>query len=255
MQKIMTQALFHLSQGTSTRLVQGADEGSSPLSWIPPSLETPAISEDEQLALLIDKMVGHDEKALSRLYEVTLSRVFGLTLRIVRSRTLAEEVVEETYFQAWRQAVRFDPRKGKAITWLLNMARSRAIDAIRKEEKFEHGELQRDELEGLVVQSGILADELLDIARNSQRIREALLALGAQPRQLVALAFFRGLSHEEISQHMMLPLGTVKTQIRRALASLKVTLSDLAPQGFDGQAHSSTSLSMQNFGSQTMSPE
>lgn len=192
-------------------------------------------SDDIQLGLWIEQMVGQNEAALSKLYEATFSRVFGLILRIVRNRSLAEEVVEETYFQAWRQAVRFDPSKGKAITWLLNIARSRAIDMLRKELKFEHSDLEAEESAGTVFEYSAVGDELVDLARSNHRIREALLALGAQSRQLVALAFFKGFSHEEISNHMTLPLGTVKTQIRRALASLKVLLNDLGPEAQDSQ--------------------
>jgi RNA polymerase sigma factor (sigma-70 family) len=197
--------------------------------------ETCHAVDDGQLAHWIELMVAQDERALSDLYEATLARVFGLTLRIVRSHALAEEVVEETYFQAWRQAIRFDPHKGNVLTWLLNMARSRAIDAMRKEERFAHQELRTEEAEGESGHTSVLADDLLEIAWNNQRIRDALLTLGAQPRQLLALAFFKGLSHEEISHHMALPLGTVKTQIRRALASLKVSLRDLAPEAFGAQ--------------------
>jgi RNA polymerase sigma factor (sigma-70 family) len=197
--------------------------------------ESRSHADDLQLAVLIEQMVAQNEGALSKLYEATLPRVFGLVLRIVRNRSLAEEVVEETYFQAWRQSVRYDPTRGRAITWLLNIARSRAIDALRKEDKFEHFDLETEGVDSSVDESSLVYDELIDVAKNSHRVKEALLTLGAQPRQLVALAFFKGFSHEEISEHMTLPLGTVKTQIRRALASLKVLLNDLGPEALESQ--------------------
>jgi RNA polymerase sigma factor (sigma-70 family) len=132
----------------------------------------------------------------------------------------------ETYFQVWSQAVRFDPQKGAAVSWLLTMARSRAIDALRKEAKFTHDELgvpgQVDHHLHSDEQSS--SDQLLELSRNSQSLHNAMLMLAPQPRQLLALAFFRGLSHEEIASHMALPLGTVKTQIRRSLISLKDSL-------------------------------
>jgi len=92
--------------------------------------------DDAQLEAWIAGIVDHDERALLALYEATLSRVYGLVLRLVRRAQLAEEVAEEVYFQVWRQAPRFDPERGRPLTWLLGMARSRAIDAIRREARF-----------------------------------------------------------------------------------------------------------------------
>ncbi|MFX4817154.1 sigma factor, partial [Acinetobacter baumannii] len=83
----------------------------------------------------------HDERALMALYEATLSRVYGLVLRLVRRPQLAEEVAEEVYVQVWRQAPRFDAARGRPLTWLLGMARSRAIDAIRREARYQHESL------------------------------------------------------------------------------------------------------------------
>lgn len=188
-----------------------------------------AAVSDAQLAAWIDRMVDRDERALAALYAATLSRVYGLVLRIVRRPALADEVVEDTYFQAWRQAPRYEPGRGAAITWLLGMARSRAIDALRHEARFVHDELPdaASELPGAGAPG---ADELLDAARGHAELHRALLQLGAQPRQLVALAFFRGLSHEEIASQTRLPLGTVKSQIRRALQLLRSRLGDALPQ-------------------------
>jgi RNA polymerase sigma factor (sigma-70 family) len=190
---------------------------------------SPNPQEDDQLQLWIEAMVAQDEKALSKLYDATLSRVYGLILRILRNRALADEVIAETYFQAWRQAIRFDARKGKAITWLLNIARSRAIDALRKEERFAHEDIENYPTFDSHPVLGTSADELIDLARNNRILNDALHTLGAQPRQLVALAFFKGFSHEEISAHMALPLGTVKSQLRRALTSLRAVIGDCAP--------------------------
>lgn len=180
---------------------------------------------DAQLAAWIEAIVDQDEQALVALYDATFSRVFGLVRRIVRNTAMAEEVVEDAYFQVWRQAVRFDPARGKPLTWLLAMARSRAIDALRRESRFQHDSLDPD-AEPEAEQPVAAADELLDLARRQADLHQALMLLGAQPRQLVSLAFFRGLSHEEIAQQTRLPLGTVKSQIRRALSSLRQTLGD-----------------------------
>ena len=178
-----------------------------------------------QLSAWIEAIVDHDERALAALYDATFARVFGLVQRIVRSAALAEEVVEDAYFQVWRQAVRFDPARGKALTWLLAMARSRAIDALRREARFAHDTID-DECHAELAAAEPAQDDLLDLARNRADLHQAVMLLGAQPRQLVSMSFFRGLSHEEIAEQMDLPLGTVKSQIRRALLALREVLGD-----------------------------
>lgn len=181
--------------------------------------------DDALLETWIAGIVDHDERALLALYEATLSRVYGLVLRLVRRSQLAEEVAEEVYFQVWRQAPRFDAERGRPLTWLLGMARSRAIDAIRREARFQHEELD-EEATALSAPAAESGDELLSVAQGHAELHRALLLLKPQPRQLVALAFFNGLSHEEIATQTSLPLGTVKSQIRRALITLREALGD-----------------------------
>lgn len=183
---------------------------------------------DAQLAAWITAVAARDERALAALYDATFSRVFALVRRIVRSTALAEEVVEDTYFQVWRQALRFDAGRGRPITWLLSMARTRAIDALRREARFPHETLD-DAADPEGADADAPADELLALARQQADLHAALMQLGAQPRQLVSLAFFRGLTHEEIAQQMQLPLGTVKSQLRRALEALRRILGDGGP--------------------------
>jgi RNA polymerase sigma-70 factor (ECF subfamily) len=182
-------------------------------------------ASDAELAGWIHAVVEHDERALAALYDATFSRVFGLVQRIVHSTALAEEVVEDTYFQVWRKAARFDPARGRPLAWLLSMARSRAIDTLRHEARFWHEALD-DEAESPFASPLPSSDELLDLSRDQADLHQALLQLGAQARQLVSLAFLRGLSHEEIAQQMCVPLGTVKSQIRRALQTLRQQLGD-----------------------------
>ena len=141
----------------------------------------------------------------------------------VRRHVLAEEVLEDTFFQVWRQACRFDPQRGRAITWLLGMARSRAIDCLRREARFQHDTLDEQTLLDLPHHDA-QADELLISARQYADLHRALTLLSAQPRQLVAMAFLQGLSHDEIASQTLLPLGTVKSQIRRALITLREVL-------------------------------
>ncbi len=183
----------------------------------------PLAASEAQLAQWIAAICLHDEQALCALYDATLPRVYGLVLKIVRKPALAEEVVEDTFFQVWRQALRFDPVRGVPMAWLLGMARSRAIDSLRREARFQNQGSGNDD-STVAVDPAPTTDELLDVARGHADLHHALTLLNAQPRQLVALAFFRGLSHEEIAQQTQLPLGTVKSQIRRALLVLRQAL-------------------------------
>ncbi|MBT9502468.1 MAG: sigma-70 family RNA polymerase sigma factor [Burkholderiaceae bacterium] len=206
-----------------------ADHPTPELQHQPPAGCKPC-ADDAQLTAWMAQIAERDERALSALYDATLSRVYGLVLRIVRRPAWAEEVVEDTYFQVWRQALRFDASRGRALTWLLGMARSRAIDALRRESRFDHDTLDDDEAPALVDTGLRGLDEVLDLSQGQATLQRALLALGAQPRQLVALAFLRGLSHEEIAARTELPLGTVKSQIRRALISLRELLNEPGAQ-------------------------
>lgn len=216
------------AQARGDELAEGAADTPSALASAGTARST-SPAEESQLVAWIAGVVVHDEVALAALYDHTARRVHGLVLRITRCPALAEEVVEDTFFQVWRQAVRFDPARGRALTWLLAMARSRAIDTLRREARNQHQALSDDaeaEAEAAWGNPGPAADDLLAVARSHAELHRAMLLLNAQPRQLVALAFLRGLSHEEIASTTALPLGTVKSQIRRALSTLKQLLGD-----------------------------
>jgi len=165
----------------------------------------------------------HDENALQVLYDATLSRVYGLALRITRNKQSAEEVTEDVFWQVWRNARDFDPKRGSVIAWLLMMTRSRALDYLRRQDLAETSE----EPESLV--SEVALDEnpqdLLCAIQNNKLLNAALLELEPIQRQLIAMAFFRGLTHEEITEFTGIALGTVKSHIRRALKRLQGILA------------------------------
>lgn len=187
--------------------------------------DPPDVDADEaRLRALIAAVGRGDEQALGRLYDLTLGRVNGLVLRITRNAQAAEEVVEDVYWQVWRQALRFDPARGNALAWLLTMARSRALDHLRRaDEATAHPEPET--LVSLEESREGDPQDLLDATQQNRLLHAALAGLDALPRQLVALAFFRGLTHEEIAQQADLPLGTVKSHIRRALIALREVLA------------------------------
>jgi RNA polymerase sigma-70 factor (ECF subfamily) len=177
------------------------------------------------LAALLARMADGDEEALTAFYDVTVAKAYGLALRIVGTPPAAEEVVVDTYHQAWREARRFDPQRGAPMAFLMMMCRSRALDALRGR---DHAMLHEDPASLVDDADRPCGGDPLDLlaaveARSA--LHGALALLAPAQRQMVALAFFRGMTHEEIAAHAALPLGTVKSQIRRALDALRRTLA------------------------------
>jgi RNA polymerase sigma-70 factor (ECF subfamily) len=176
----------------------------------------------DELALLVGHMRSGDAQALETLYEATVGKLYALASAIVRHAEDAEEVVCETYAQAWETAERFDPARASVTGWLLMICRSRALDLLRKRrargENHDLAGFERvdDELHR--------PDELLSLMQRNSRVHAALSALAPERRQLVSLAFLRDLTHQEIAEATGMPLGTVKSHLRRALGQLREQL-------------------------------
>ena len=193
---------------------------------------TPALSDD-QLAGLVLRVCDQHEPSLARLYEATSGRVYGLALRIVRVAALAEEVVEDVFWQVWREAPRFDAERGRVLAWLLAIARSRAIDTLRRNERVRASEVavEDDDMLDALADGREHSDDPFDLIAASQhhtQLHALLAGLEPLPRQLLALAFMRGCTHEEIAEQTGVALGTVKSHIRRTLVALRSQLADTA---------------------------
>jgi RNA polymerase sigma-70 factor (ECF subfamily) len=187
-----------------------------------------AESQDAPQRAWVCAMAAGDEAALGALYDATLGKVYGFALRITGKPEAAEEVVGDVYLQAYRDAARFDSSRGPVIAWLMMLTRSRALDHLRRRDVAEsHPEPDTLYPERHIGENDPL-HELLEVESHAQ-IQAALQALAPMQRQMLALAFYRDLSHQEIVDHTGLPLGTVKSHIRRALEKLKPLLeSDAA---------------------------
>lgn len=169
-------------------------------------------------------IASNEEAALEAFYDATVKRVYGLALRITRQPASAEEVVSDVYLQVWRDAKRYDAGRGKVVAWLMTICRSRALDLLRRADEAEpHPEpdsLRRE------APDGDSAQDLLQATQQHAWLHRALAKLNPLQRQLIALAFFRGLSHQEIAAHARLPLGSVKTFIRSGLKQMREHLPD-----------------------------
>jgi RNA polymerase sigma-70 factor (ECF subfamily) len=182
--------------------------------------------DNAALAILISRVMRQDEAALAALYEQLSGRVYAVALHITREVACAEEVLQDTFWQVWRQAPRFDAERGSAVAWVLMMARSRSLDALRARARdLVHTQPQSDEDEKASADEAA-ADplDLLHAVRREGALHAQLALLDPMRRQLIALAFFRGMTHDEIADHTGLPLGTVKSHFRRTLAALQAAL-------------------------------
>lgn len=183
--------------------------------------------EDARLCLLVERIAGADQKSLEALYDATVGRVFAMARGITRNLQCAEEVTEDVYWQVWRQALRFDRRRGPVMAWLLTLARSRSLDHLRKrDDALSHPEPELLRADEDAVHDDDPAAQLA-AAQQQRSLNAALDRLDPLPRQLLSLAFQRGLTHDEIAEQTQLPLGTVKSHIRRALLTLRGALGEL----------------------------
>ena len=183
-------------------------------------------------AALVRRMAAGDDQALGTLYDRWNAVVHGVVARVLRQPDDIEDIVEETFWQAWRQASRFEPARGAVQTWLLTIARSRALDRLRALRRRRESPLEGDDGE-VVVQQVAASDPGLD-AEDAERRRivtEALSQLPAEQREALELGYYGGLSQSEIAERTGQPLGTVKTRMRLALQKLRSQLQILSTEG------------------------
>lgn len=176
----------------------------------------------DPLAFLVDEMRQGNEQALESLYDATVGKLYALASAILRQAQDAEEVVCATYTQAWEAAAQYDSRRASALGWLMMMCRSRALDLLRKR-KLQATTLA-DVRSGETDEFATPPDDLLSLVQQNSRVHAALATLSDERRHLVSLAFLRDLTHPEIAELLGMPLGTVKSHLRRALSQLRAHL-------------------------------
>ncbi len=184
------------------------------------------MDDDDALRSQLRAIAGGDERAFAAFYDATVGVVYGLALRILRDVQEAEEVVSDAYLQVWRQAARFDATRGAPRAWLVTIARSRALDTLRRRDPAEPRE-DAEALADLDCADGPDPTDWLCAMERGTALHTALAGLSQEQRQLLALAYFRGLSHQEISDHTGMPLGTVKTHLRKGIDALRAALKRL----------------------------
>lgn len=175
---------------------------------------------------LIYRIRQQDQTALSKLYEDYGGLVYGMALRVLQNATLAEEVTQDVFLKVWKQAHQWDSQKGKFSTWLLTITRYTAIDRVRKEERRTPDiSVNLDKMLNLIGEEGVIDAGWA----NSQLMRGLLAQLSDVQRESIDLAFFKGMTHDEIASHLNIPLGTIKSRIRQGLINLKQLWIDANP--------------------------
>ncbi|KUG53504.1 RNA polymerase subunit sigma [Serinicoccus chungangensis] len=178
-----------------------------------------------ELFPVIRRIADGDQQALAELYDLVSPRIFGLALRIVRDRSLAEEVTQDVFVQIWRQAAEVDPARGSVIGWIMTLTHRRAVDRVRSEQA-QSDRLHRYESRQTTRPYDVTAEAVTDRAE-AERVHAALDRIGEPHRTTVALAYFSGLTQSEVAHRLGIPLGTAKTRIRDGLKKLRGQLEEV----------------------------
>lgn len=186
--------------------------------------KTKAVVSEREWVELVQSITDGDQRALRELYERMHRLVFTLAVRITKSRETAEELTVDVFHDVWRRAATYDPAGGTVVGWVMNQARSRAIDRLRFEQRKKR--VNRHEEGPLPENQDSSPHEAAEVGEQGDLLREALAVLTPEERQAIETAFFSGLTHAETAVRLGQPLGTIKTRIRSGFGKLRQALND-----------------------------
>lgn len=188
------------------------------------------MAQSADLQLLLAQTALGDRNAFRRLYDATAPSLLGVAIRIVKSKARAEDVLQDAFVNAWNRASSYQSAMSQPMTWLTAIVRNRALDELRGASRRATESIDDDESG----QARAVADEgpsplqLLEQAADALAIRDCLQLIDGPQRQCLALAYYQGLSHSEVADHIGSPIGSVKVWLRRGLDKLKRCLDRLA---------------------------
>ena len=183
------------------------------------------MASPQQLEVWLKATAAGDRKAFAQLYAATSGRLFSVLLRVLHRHDWAEDALQDCYVRIWLKAKTYDAEKSAALTWMISVARNRGLDLLRS----AHAELelpQSDDTAARLPQS-VMTDERENPGARAeeqeglQRLQDCLKSMHPTQRRALELAYFDGYTHEELAVIMNIPLGTVKSRIRRGLARLR----------------------------------
>ena len=181
-------------------------------------------TQDEVVDMLQRTGAG-DGAAFRDLHRACATRLLSFAWRIVKSRDAAEDVLQESFIVIWRDAARFDGARSAPMTWMMTIVRNKAIDFLRsnvlRERLTDAGQYG---LPGVDLDPGASPCEMVESVQRNRQLRNELTTLGSLPRQAIELAFYHDMTHGEVALQMTIPLGTVKTWIRRGCLQMRAQL-------------------------------
>jgi RNA polymerase sigma-70 factor (ECF subfamily) len=182
--------------------------------------------DPQQLRNWLQGAARRDASAFRALYDATSSKLFGFALRILIKRELAEEVLQESFVAIWNNAGSYQSQLAAPMTWMATIVRNKAFDLLRRSDAA--AEIDADQFDSEIMNAlldpGATPIEALQLSSDARALAYCMSALEGLHRQAIGLAFFHDLSHSEVAQQLALPIGTVKTWIRRGLDKLKTCL-------------------------------
>lgn len=190
-----------------------------------PALNPPPDDRDERDAELLRRIANRDQEAFSALYDRFSRPLFSTALRVVQDAAEAEDIVHDAFVTVWERAADFEAGRGAAFTWLVTLVRNRAIDRVRSRRR-------RSEILAASVPADlgydrptVSGDDRATAGDDARIVRAAINQLAPEQQRALELAFFGGMTQEEIADHLGEPLGTVKARIRRGLLKLRDSLA------------------------------
>lgn len=183
---------------------------------------TPMLGSSRDLADVLGRVASRDRDAFQILYEATSAKLYGIIVRILVRRSVADEILQDVYIKIWERAGDYDSARASAITWMATIARNRALDEKRRAKVLPVAELP----EGFDMAADL--EHTLDRMEQSEQLRTLLTCLNAldtEKREAVLLAYYRGLSRDALAKRFGRPVPTIKTWLHRSLAQLRACLS------------------------------
>lgn len=212
--------LFAISQP-----VPGPERGAARMNAALPQPAPRDPEPDRDQAGLIAAMAGGDRAALGRLYDALGRPLYALAYRILNDSAEAQDVVHDAFVQLWQKAGEFDPARGSAFTWAATLVRNRAIDRVRmRQRRAEILQESAAEIHPPAADDGTNSADAAWLREKASAVRAALGALAPEQRTAIELAFFSGLTQQQIAAQLNEPLGTIKARIRRGLLKLRERL-------------------------------
>ncbi|MBI3741832.1 MAG: sigma-70 family RNA polymerase sigma factor [Chloroflexi bacterium] len=184
-------------------------------------MNLPERSDEE----LMSGVVRRESAALEILYDRYAASALGVALKILRERASAEDIVQETFWRVWKSAATFDSRRGAFPSWLFAMTRNLAIDELRRRAARQASDIDLDDAASEIPDCASDVMDAVWTQMQSERVREAIQQLSEPQRQVILLAYFQGLTRQEIAERLQEPAGTIHTRARLALQKLKTLLS------------------------------